>query len=267
MTQPMRLQASNAVLRGAKGEVEPLPERLHDAQRADVVDPRLHHGGAPVAVCSPVFRRSDLVACWEDGAPAAAMPNTMTMFDLRVLVVRMLSQKADWRSLTFVGAEGSIAAAEEENQDLRPGRRGRRRRRPEEARHRRRRRAAAARGRPGGVSYGGEVLSEGLCLKWCCLLIRTKPASRRAALTSPSRPRGLGVGGALARRVVAPLVLRRKRGSTRSGRRRRRGARVGRVLGRGGVGGGGGGSGVAPRARRSGAAKWWQSPRRRCGPR
>ena len=122
MTQPMRLQASNAVLRGAKGEVEPLPERLRTTLNARTSSiPVFIMEALQSPSCSPVFfRRSDLVACWEaTGRPAAAMPNTMTMFDLRVLVVRMLSQKADWRSLTFVGAEGSIAAAEEENQDPR----------------------------------------------------------------------------------------------------------------------------------------------------
>ena len=145
MTQPMWLQASNAVLRGAKGEVEPLPERLRTTLNART-------SSIPVfimeALQSPSCRPSSAARPRRAGgdAPAAAMPNTMTKPDLRVLVVRMLSQKADY-ALTFVGAEGSIAAAEEENQDPRlqaaAGAAA-----AQKKRHRRRRRAAAAEADP-----------------------------------------------------------------------------------------------------------------------
>mgnify|MGYP007048306320 CR=1 FL=1 len=56
-------------------------------------------------------RRADVLACWEaSGRKPSAMPQTMTMIDLRVLAYRVLSTAADWRSLTFVAPESSVAA-------------------------------------------------------------------------------------------------------------------------------------------------------------
>lgn len=112
--EPFRLQASLAVLRAVKDELEPLPARV-----AQALNPR--SSAFPVFLMeelqspsvSPVFfRREDLVSCWRvSGRPESEMPPTLTMYDLRVLTVKMMSTAADWRSLMFVAPQSSVDAA------------------------------------------------------------------------------------------------------------------------------------------------------------
>lgn len=108
---PLRLQASTTVLRATKEELEPLPDSLRQALNARTsAFPLFLMEELQSASASPVFlRREDLVACWQaSGRPAAAMPSSLIMYDLRVLCVKMMSTPADWRSLVFVAPQPSM---------------------------------------------------------------------------------------------------------------------------------------------------------------
>jgi len=111
--QPMRLQASNAVLRSCKGDLDPLPEALARAlnSRTSALPVFVLEELQSAAISPIFFRRGDVLACWEaSGRAPSAMPQTMTMVDLRVLAFRVLGSAADWRSLTFVAPQSSVAA-------------------------------------------------------------------------------------------------------------------------------------------------------------
>jgi hypothetical protein len=112
---PLRLQASTTVLRATKDDLEPLPDALRQAlnERTSAF-PLFLMEELQSPSASPVFlRREDLVACWNaSGRTAAAMPESLTMYDLRVLCVKMMSTAADWRSLVFVAPQPSMEAVD-----------------------------------------------------------------------------------------------------------------------------------------------------------
>lgn len=116
---PLRLQASNTVLRAVKEDLEPLPEKLREAMnpRTSAFPLFLMEELQSPSISPVFFRREDLVTCWKtSGRSEESMPNTLVMYDLRVLVVKMMSTAADWRSLMFVAPQTSIDVIDQSSQ-------------------------------------------------------------------------------------------------------------------------------------------------------
>ena len=107
---PMRLQASQAVLRSFGGKVchDLCPPKIREQ-----MNPRT--SPLPVFTLSELqdeasgatpffFSRNDMTRRWVEktGKPVAAVPEHATLSDLRVLVVRMLTNARDWETLQLV---------------------------------------------------------------------------------------------------------------------------------------------------------------------
>lgn len=110
-SMPLRLQASSAVLRSVRDVLSPLPERAAAAlnARTSAFPVFLMEELQSPSVAPVFFRREDLASCWRiSGRAPEALPDSLTLYDLRVLVLKMMSTGADWRSLMFVAPGSSL---------------------------------------------------------------------------------------------------------------------------------------------------------------
>lgn len=119
---PMRLQASQAVLRSFGGKIghDICPPKIREKMNprtsplpvftlAELQDEET--GAAPF-----FFSRNDMTRRWMEktGKPIAAVPGQATLSDLRVLVVRMLTNPRDWATLQLVPPQQIAAEVEKQ---------------------------------------------------------------------------------------------------------------------------------------------------------
>ena len=108
---PMRLQASASVVQACGADGNTLPDKLKAKmnQRTGPFPLFFMEELQADDVVPYFFTKEDLVGCWTNsGKSAESLPSSLTLSDLRVLVIRMLTEEADWSKVTLVPMQKAV---------------------------------------------------------------------------------------------------------------------------------------------------------------